>query len=99
MIHLNDIVYLEAEVNYTLLHAVSGRQLLVARTLKLVEEMLPAEGFFRIHKSYVVNMNYLKSYSKTEGFEITLETGEKLPVAQRKNEEFLRELTKKKVTG
>ena len=95
MEHLNDIVYCEADVNYTRLHTVHGKVLMVSKTLKSIEEMLPEESFFRIHKSFLVNMNYLKSYSKSDGYEVTLETGHRLPVALRKNEEFIGILTRK----
>ena len=75
----------------------SGRDevILVARTLKSIEELLPVELFFRIHKSHLVNMNYIKSYSKTDGYKITLENGIELDVATRRNDEFIKALTKR----
>lgn len=97
---LNNIVYCEADINYTRIHTMTGKMIMVSKTLKLIEEMLSCDFFFRIHKSFLINMNYLKSYSKIDGYEVTLETGHKLPVAMRKNEEFLRALThKSKVVG
>jgi len=95
MEHLNDIVYCEANVNYTRLHTISGRMHIVSKTLKSIEEMLGDDSFIRIHKSYLINLNYLKSYTKADGYEVILETGQKLPVALRKNEEFINSLTHK----
>jgi two-component system LytT family response regulator len=92
MEYINDIVYCEADVNYTRIHTITNKTHLVTKTLKAVEDLLAGETFVRIHKSYLINMNYLKSYSKSDGFQIVLETGQKLPVAQRKNDEFMRTL-------
>lgn len=91
---VNNIVYCQAEETYCKIFTNRNEVILVTRTLKNIEELLPEELFFRIHKSYLVNMNYIKSYSKTEGYRITLENGVELDVATRRNEEFLKALTK-----
>ena len=90
---INQIVFCEADENYTKIHTVRGDIILVSRTLKVVEEMLPPKYFFRIHKSYLVNMNYVKSYNRIEGHKIQLETGTELEIATRRNEEFVKALT------
>ena len=58
------------------------------KTLKFVEEILPDQAFQRIHKSYVINLNYVVRYHKANK-EVELTTGEKLPVSFRKEEEFI----------
>jgi two-component system LytT family response regulator len=93
---INNIVYCEADENYTKIYTVRGEVIMVCRTLKVVEELLPAEYFFRTHKSFVVNLNYIKSYDRTAHM-IILENGTRLEIASRRNEEFLRILTKKKI--
>ncbi len=92
---INNIVYCQAEETYCKIFTNRNEAILVARTLKNIEELLPEELFFRIHKSYLVNMNYIKSYSKTDGYKIILENGIELDVATRRNEEFLKALTKR----
>ena len=92
---VNNIVYCQAEETYCKIFTNRNEAILVARTLKNIEEMLPDEIFFRIHKSYLVNMNYIKSYSKSEGYRIMLENGIELDVATRRNEEFIKALTKR----
>ncbi|MBE0648657.1 MAG: response regulator transcription factor [Bacteroidales bacterium] len=91
---ISHIIYCEADENYTKIHTVKGGFILVSRTLKIVEEMLPPEYFFRIHKSYLVNLNFIKSYSRTDGHKILLENGVELEIATRRNEEFVKTLTK-----
>lgn len=92
---VNNIVYCQAEENYCKIFTNRNEVILVARTLKNIEELLPEEVFFRIHKSYLVNMNYIKSYSKADGYKIVLENGTELDVATRRNDEFLKALTKR----
>ncbi len=90
---LNNIMYCEGDVNYTRIHSADGRMIMVSRTLKDVEELLSSSYFFRIHKSYLVNLNYIKSYSRSSNFGIYLDNNLWLPVATRKNEEFINVLT------
>ncbi|MBU8892421.1 MAG: LytTR family DNA-binding domain-containing protein [Bacteroidales bacterium] len=92
---VNNIVYCQAEENYCKIFTTRNEAILVARTLKSIEELLPDELFFRIHKSHLVNMNYIKSYSKTDGYRIILENGIELDVATRRIDEFLKALTKR----
>lgn len=91
---ISQIIYCEADENYTRIFTVRGDSILVSRTLKVVEEMLPSDYFFRIHKSFLVNMNYVKSYNRTEGHKILLENGTQLEIATRRNEEFVKALTR-----
>lgn len=93
---INHIMYCEADENYTKIYTVNGQTVLVSRTLKTVEELLPPEYFFRIHKSFLVNLNYVKSFDRSEGHRILLENGTLIDVATRRIDEFLRILTKTK---
>lgn len=90
---LNDIMYCEGDVNYTKIHTYDGRLIMVSRTLKDVEELLSSPYFYRTHKSYLVNLNYIKSYSRSENFGIFLDNNLWLPVSTRKNDEFIQMLT------
>ena len=54
-----DILFLKAESNYTEIHYIDGSKKLLSKTLKVLEEVLPAHRFFRIHKSYVVNAAHI----------------------------------------
>ncbi len=92
---VNNIVYCQAEESYTKIFTNRNEMILVAKNLKNIEELLPDEIFFRIHKSFLVNMNYIKSYSKSSGNKIILENGVELDVASRRNDEFIRALTKR----
>ena len=90
---INDIIYCEGDQNYTKIHLVSKQHLLVSKTLKYVEELLPAEVFFRIHKTYLINLNYVEKYMKNNGHIVILDDGTQLTVANRRTEDFLEALT------
>lgn len=92
---INSIIYCEADENYTKIHLTSGEIIMVPRTLKVIEGLLPTFHFFRIHKSYLINLNFVKSYKKTEGFRVELENGIELDVAIRRKEEFIKVLTQR----
>jgi two-component system LytT family response regulator len=94
-VKFNAIVFLEAHSNYSKIYFINGTSLIVSKTLKSFEELLPTELFFRVHKTYLVNMNFIKRFTKTDDFLIELTTGEKIPVSIRKKESFLHAITKK----
>ncbi len=92
---IKNIIYCEADENYTKIHLNTGDMVMVPRTLKIIEELLPPKYFFRIHKSYLINLNFVKSYSKTNGYKVLLENGTELDVAVRRNDEFVKNLTQR----
>jgi two-component system LytT family response regulator len=90
----NEILYCQASENYSYVFTITNESFLVTRTLKNLEEILPSY-FFRIHKSVLLNINYIKYFSRKEGFIVTLETGQKFEVATRRYEDFINQLVKK----
>jgi two-component system, LytTR family, response regulator len=88
VIRIDDILYCSASENYSYVYMLNGEYYLVTRSLKALEEILPVDTFFRIHKSTLLNLNYVKSYSRKDGYIVTLENGIKFDVANRRQEEF-----------
>ncbi len=89
VIKLADIVRLESSSNYTTFFLNNEKSLLASKTLKEFDNMLTGYNFNRVHKSHLVNMNYLKRYVQTDGGYLILEDGSKIPVANRKKEQLL----------
>jgi two-component system LytT family response regulator len=90
---VNSIMYCEAEQNYTKVFTISGEPILVSKPISYIEEILPNDIFFRIHKSFLVNLNFIKSYDRSEGYQVVLDDGTTLDVATRRNQDFLKALT------
>jgi two-component system, LytTR family, response regulator len=91
-VKLSDIIYLEANINYTYFFLESGQKYIVSRTLKEFEEMLPVDTFLRIHNSYIINKNFAERYIRGEGGQVVLSNGVVLDVSKRKKAEFLKAL-------
>lgn len=94
IIELNDIVHLKADNSYTNFHLNNGEQILSSKPIKEYEDMLHDKGFFRSHKSHIVNIQYVASLSKTEGDQIVLKNKEKIPLSHRRKDEFAQLLHK-----
>ncbi len=89
-ININSILFCEANSNYCRIFCADGREILLAKTLKNIEEQLVATNLFhRIHKSYLVNLNYILRLNKSGSLEVELQNGIKLPVSFRQKDKFL----------
>jgi two-component system, LytTR family, response regulator len=89
LVKINSIIYCKADQNYTTVFINDGIVLMISKPLSFVEELLPDNLFYRVHKSYLVNLNFVKTYSRADGYHIILEDETKLPVATRRNDEFV----------
>lgn len=87
--NFNDIVHLEAQRNYTVLHFVNLPKVTASKTLKELEEQLPADHFFRIHHAHIINLRHIKKYIRGDGGQIEMLNGDVLDVARRRKEAFL----------
>ncbi|MFT6065450.1 MAG: two-component system LytT family response regulator [Paraglaciecola sp.] len=83
-----DILYLEADGNYTIFHLVDNITKVVSKNIGGYEKVLPINFFFRIHHKYIINFNKVSLISKTDGYYCELNNGEALPVAKRRQEEL-----------
>lgn len=89
---VKDIIHCQAEVNYTHFFLNSGQKLLAVKTLKEYEDLLNDCGFIRVHKSHLINVQHVKSYTRGEGGTVTMSDGTVIDVSRRKKEEFLQRL-------
>jgi len=96
LIKLSTILYCQAENNYCKVICVDDKEFLVSKTLKYIEKLIDNDLFMRIHKSFLVNLNYIVKYDKSDDLIITLINGIQLPVSFRKKEQFLNTILKKK---
>ncbi len=88
VLNANDILYCQADVNYTEIFIKDGSKVLVTKTLGKVEDILTYPFFFRCHKSYLVNLNHIDSYNKTDGY-IRMKNNEVIYLAGRRIEDFI----------
>ncbi len=88
-----EIIFLSADANYTNIHFANGRKSTYARTLKSVEGQFTEIGFFRTHKSYLVNLQFFKEvhWNKANPF-MVLSNDFRVSIARRKRTELRRVL-------
>jgi len=94
VLRVDDIIRLEAEGSYTKVFVKGGRDTMVSRTLKDFEDTIPKEKFFRIHKSHLINLNFVKEYSNAGGSSVTMADGSRIEVSRRKAPEFIQKMKK-----
>lgn len=78
----SDIIRLEGEGNYTRFYLANSQKHLSAKTIKEYEEILLQHNFLRIHKSHLVNKNFIVQYQK-EGF-VILKDNISIPVSRQR---------------
>lgn len=88
LIDYKDIVWLEASDNYTNLYLNTGKKIVASKTLKEFEAILPTNVFFRIHRSSLINIDFIKEYSNAEGGTIIMSDGTSIQVSKARSQEF-----------
>lgn len=84
-----NIIRVEASSCYCKIYFENGYPLTVAKVLRWFEEQLPNQSFCRIHRTHIVNRNFITGV--TSDSKLTLQTGEQLQVSRR-NKHLLREM-------
>jgi two-component system LytT family response regulator len=88
-INLDDILYCQSDGAYSYVHFLDGHKLYISKTLRYLEDALCNFHFFRVHNSYIVNLNHVKKYSKTDGGVLILSSGERVRVSRSKKDQLL----------
>lgn len=95
LIESNQIVRLESNSNYTKIFLHSQDNLLVAKTLKDFEPFLNPLHFFRVHRSHIVNLNFVNGYSSKDGNFLLMSDGNQVEIARSRYKEFLDIISRK----
>jgi len=82
-----NIIRCESASNYTMFFTKKSEKYVVSNSMKEYEDILEDHGFFRIHKSHIVNISYVNSFDK-EGY-VILKDKTSLPVSRRKKSELM----------
>ncbi|MBV1924488.1 MAG: LytTR family DNA-binding domain-containing protein [Flavobacteriaceae bacterium] len=88
VLEIKDILYCQADDNYTNIFLRDTKKL-VSKTLKYFEGILSENGFARVHKSYLVNVNEIKEYKKGKGGSVVLTNGKQVMVSPSRKKELL----------
>lgn len=88
---IDDISFVESDGNYSTIYLTNNQKIVVTKKLKEVNQILPKNYFFRIHNSFIVNLNKIKEFIKSEGY-VIMHSQHKIPVARQRKSDFLEKL-------
>lgn len=92
-VDIDTIMRMEADSNYTHIYLTDKQKLTSSKTLKDYEQMLMGQKFFRVHKTHIINLGYVKKYIKGEGGYVVMADGKSVEVSRQKKSELLALLT------
>ena len=89
IVKLEEIVYCEAARSYTVFHLVDKKPIMISKPLFDYDRILSDTIFFRVHKSFLINLMHVKEYTRGEGGTVLMSNGMEIEVSRRKKEQFL----------
>lgn len=89
-VHFEDIIMMEAEGMYTRITTAQQESLLISKPLKyFVETLQKIPAFYRPHRSYLINLQHIKKYVKSDGGYIVMDNDQAVSISKDKTEEFM----------
>lgn len=89
VVKMEEIVRLQGNGNFTDIYLRDKSKKMVCRFLKHFSEILPYP-FIRVHKSHIINVNFVKSYHKSSGGYVTLEDGNEIEISSSYKDDFMK---------
>ncbi|MEM7102539.1 MAG: LytTR family DNA-binding domain-containing protein [Bacteroidota bacterium] len=93
-VKVDNIVFCQADSNYTHVHLINNERITVSRTLGKFEELLEGLHFARIHHSYLINLNHISRYTKNKQPTITMVNDVNLNLSQTYKTDFLERVSR-----
>ena len=83
------VVRCESDSNYTTVFFKKNDTMIISKTLKEFEHLLPERHFFRVHHSHIINLLYVQRYVRGDGGHLVLKNGNIVPVSRAKKKLLL----------
>jgi two-component system, LytTR family, response regulator len=84
-----DILYCMADSNYTSVVLKGGKKILVSKVLKDIDEALSGPDFYRIHNSYLINLNHISKYVRGDGGYVVMQDGVTVSISRSRRQDFM----------
>jgi len=91
-VDVEDIMYCEADSNYTIFVTTDNQKHWVSKTIKEYVDLLEDFGFIRVHRSYIINPEYVIKFVKTRPSSIVMKDDSTIVISKRKRNEVLQRL-------
>ena len=92
LVAYDKIEYFHSEGNYTHVHLSDEATILVSKPIGRFEETVQNSSFFRVHNSYLVNLNHVEKYIRSDGGYIVMKSKATIPVSRSKKDDFFKSL-------
>lgn len=92
LLEKEDVVMLKSDKSYTTIYLANHQEIIVSKTLKEVEKKFNFPQFFRVHNSYLINLNHVKEYLKGLGGELIMTNGQSASISRTKKAELFKRL-------
>ncbi len=89
IIDIKDIIRCNSDNNYTIFHLVNNKKITTSKTLKDYENLLPEEKFMRIHRSHIINIDYITKINKRGTGFVCMKNNSEIPISPRKKDSLL----------
>lgn len=90
VVNIKDIIRCHSDNAYTTFHMNDGTKILVSKPIGKYDELLTGLGFLRIHRSHLINLNYIKHYEKAEGGYVVMTDNCQVPVSNQKKQDLMK---------
>jgi len=94
IVDIDEIVRCESDNNYTIFHIVDGKTIVMSKTLKEYESILPNSDFLRVHRSHLINIQFLERFEKKNSGRVIMKDKSIVPVSVRKKEQLMEMLSR-----
>ena len=86
----DDIILFEADGMYTKVYMKNNESQLICKPMKhFVDQLQDKPIFYKPHRSFLVNLRYIKELSKKDGFHLIMENNKTIPITKEKKDEFM----------
>jgi DNA-binding LytR/AlgR family response regulator len=80
---INSVILIKGDINYTKFYLECGKVKTVSHSIKFFEPHLETHGFLRVHRSFMINPNYVKNYDSHQEI-LTMSNGEIANISRRR---------------
>lgn len=93
-IKVSEIIMLQSESNYTLIHLENNKKFLASKTLSIFDEMLESLNFMRVHRSFIINLTKIQKIKCTDSnYVAVLENNSTVEISRRKKKDFFEKIS------
>lgn len=89
LVKLTDIIYFKSDGNYTTVFMTGGTDMVVSKPIGTFEDMVKGKPFFRVHNSYLINLEHVEKYIRSDGGYVVMDDSTTIPVSRGRKDGFL----------